>query len=103
MNIEIDEVAKFSKEKFEIKLLHDSPNTRILLFCFEPGQELPVHSHDVESDVSLCVLEGEGCFTGGEKDIPAKKGSLLVSPVSEPHGIKAETRMKVLVSITPPI
>ncbi len=103
MNIEIDEVAKFSKDRFGVELLHDSPNTRILLFCFEAGQELPVHSHDVESDVSICVLEGEGQFTGGEKDIPAKKGSLLVSPVSEPHGIKAKTRMKVLVSITPPI
>jgi quercetin dioxygenase-like cupin family protein len=76
---------------------------RLILFCFEPGQELPVHSHDVDSEVFLCVLEGEGSFIGGEKDIPAKRGSLLVSPVSEPHGIRAKTRMKVLVGIAPPI
>lgn len=103
MKIEIDEIAKFSEDKYRVELLHDSPNTRILLFCFEADQELPVHSHDVDSEVSICVLEGMGYFTGGEKDISAKKGSLLVSPVSEPHGIKAKTRMKVLVSITPPI
>ncbi len=103
MIIEIDNIAKFSEDKYGIELLHDSPNTRILLFCFEGGQELPVHSHDVDSEVSICVLEGEGYFTGGDKDVPAKKGSLLVAPVSESHGIKAKTRMKVLVSITPPI
>ncbi|MEE8401967.1 MAG: cupin domain-containing protein [Candidatus Hydrothermarchaeaceae archaeon] len=103
MKIEIDDITKFSKDRFEMKIIHDSPNTRIILFCFEPGQELPVHSHEDDSEVSICVLEGEGYFTGGEEDVPAKKGSLLITPVSSPHGIKAKTRMKTLVSITPPI
>jgi quercetin dioxygenase-like cupin family protein len=101
--IDLEEVAKFSEEKYWLDFVHDSPNIRLILFCFEPGQELPVHSHDVESEVFLYVVEGEGFFTGGREDIPAGKGSLLVSPVSEPHGVKAETRMKVLVGITPPI
>ncbi len=100
---EIDEIANFSEENFWMKIVHDSPNIRLILFCFEPGQELPVHSHDVESEVVLHVVDGEGFFTGGEEDVPAKKGSTLVSQVSEPHGIRATTRMKVLVGITPPI
>lgn len=101
--IEIDEVAKFKEDSFHLDFIHDSPNMRLILFCFEPGQELPVHSHDVESEVFLCVLEGEGFFTGGDEEVPAKKGSLLISKVSDPHGIKGKTRMKVLVGIVPPI
>ena len=101
--IEIDEVAKFKEDSFYLNFIHDSQNMRLILFCFEEGQELPVHSHDVESEVFLCVLEGEGFFTGGEEDVPVEKGSLLISPVSEPHGIRARTRMKVLVGIVPPI
>jgi quercetin dioxygenase-like cupin family protein len=101
--IEIDEIAKFKQESFYLNFVHDSPNMRLILFCFEEGQELPVHSHDVESEVFLFVVDGEGFFTGGSEDVPAVKGSLLISPVSEPHGIKARTRMKVLVGIVPPI
>jgi quercetin dioxygenase-like cupin family protein len=101
--IEIEEVAKFSNERYWLDFVHDSPNIRLILFCFEPGQELPVHSHDVDSEVFLYVIEGEGSFIGGPEDLPAEKGSLLVASVSEPHGIKAKTRMKVLVGITPPI
>lgn len=101
--IETEEVAKFKKESFWLDVIHESPNMKLILFCFEPGQELPVHSHDVESEVFLFVVEGEGFFTGGVEDVPVKKGSLLVSPVSEPHGVRAKTRMKVLVGIAPPI
>ncbi len=101
--IDIDEIAKFKDESFYLNFIHESPNIKIILFCFEPGQELPVHSHDVESEVLLFVVEGEGFFTGGDEDVEAKKGSLLISPVSEPHGVKAKTRMKVLVGIAPPI
>ena len=103
MKIDIDDIAKFKDESFYLNFIHESPNIKIILFCFEPGQELPVHSHDVESEVLLFVVEGEGFFTGGDEDVEAKKGSLLISPVSEPHGVKAKTRMKVLVGIAPPI
>jgi len=41
-------------------LLYDSPNLRVLSFNFEPGQELPVHPHDADSEVTLMILEGEG-------------------------------------------
>ena len=44
-------------------LLYDSPNLRVLSFNFEPGQELPVHSHDADSEVTLMILEGQGEFT----------------------------------------
>jgi len=43
-------------------LVHDSPYFKILNFNFKAGQELPIHSHDIEGQVSIAVLEGEGEF-----------------------------------------
>ena len=92
---------KFSLDKPFRQLLFDSPNVRVLSFNFEPGQELPVHSHNADSEVSLLILEGEGVFTGGPEEIPAKPGTLQIMPVTEPHGLRALTRVRLLVFITP--
>lgn len=101
--VDLNEYAVFKKEERVLKLLHDSPSWRIISFNFEAGQELPVHSHDVDSEVMILVLEGEGYFTDGKQEIEAKPGSMLISKVSQPHGVKAKTRMRVLVAIAPPI
>jgi quercetin dioxygenase-like cupin family protein len=85
-------------------LVHDSPYFKILNFNFSAGQELPIHSHDVEGQLSITVLEGEGEFLA-ENDVtmPAQAGDVLISDISEPHGVRAKTDMRVLVTIAPPI
>jgi quercetin dioxygenase-like cupin family protein len=72
----------------------------MLTFNFEPGQELPVHSHAGGSDLALIILEGEGEFTGTH-EMPARAGLTQIMPVGEPHGLKAHTRMRLLVIIAP--
>ncbi len=99
--VKLSEVSKFNSEHPHRELLYDSPCMRVLAFYFEPGQELPIHSHPADSEVSLLILEGEGVFTGGEAEVPAKSGSLEIMPVSQPHGLKAKTRLRLLVIITP--
>jgi quercetin dioxygenase-like cupin family protein len=99
--ISLAEAAKFTADKPYRELLYDSPNMRVLSFNFEPGQEMPVHSHSTDSEVALLILAGEGVFTGGPEEIPAKTGTLQIMPVSEPHGLKAHTRVQLLVFISP--
>ena len=85
-------------------LLHDSPYFRILNFNFKAGQTLPIHSHPVEGQLSILVIEGEGEFLAADdKTLPAGPGDLLVSDIAEPHGVKANTDMRVIVTIAPPI
>jgi len=85
-------------------LVHDSLFFKILNFNFKAGQELPIHSHDIEGQVSIVILEGEGEFLGDEGALlPAKPGNVLISEISEPHGLRAKTDMRVLVTIAPPI
>lgn len=99
--VDLAECANFTADKLCRALLYDSPNMRILNFNFEPGQEMPVHSHDVDADVALLVLEGEGVFTGGPEPVPAKAGMLQIMPVSQTHGLRASTRLRLLVFIAP--
>ena len=99
--IDLQETAKFSPDKLHRELLFDSPNMRVLNFNLEAGQLLPVHSHEADSEVAILLLEGEGAFIGGPKEVPAKTGVLVIMPVCEPHGFKATTRARLLVVIAP--
>ncbi len=85
-------------------LVHDSAYFKVLNFNFKAGQELPLHSHDVEGQLSISVLEGEGEFLAKDgATLPAQTGDVLISDISEPHGVRAKTNMRVLVTIAPPI
>lgn len=102
--IEVFKENDFSEKQFKKLLVHDSPYFKIINFNFKAGQELPVHSHDIEGQLSIAVLEGSGEFLGAEDAaMPAAAGDVLVSDISEPHGVRAETDMRVLVTIAPPI
>ena len=62
--ISIYDEKDFSDKAFTKLLVHDSPYFKIINFNFKAGQELPVHSHDIEGQVSIAVLQGEGEFPG---------------------------------------
>jgi quercetin dioxygenase-like cupin family protein len=94
----------FSEKTFKKLLVHDSPYFKIINFNFKAGQELPVHSHDIEGQLSLVILEGEGEFLGqGDTTLPAKPGDVVISEIAEPHGLRATTDLRLLVTIAPPI
>ncbi len=93
----------FSDKAMKKNLVHDSPYFRIINFNFKAGQELPIHSHELEGELSIQVLEGEGEYLAQDGTLPAKAGDILVCAISEPHGIRAKTDMRVLVTIAPPL
>ncbi len=84
-------------------LVHESEFMKVINFNFKPGQGLPVHHHDLEGELVICILEGEGHFLSADAQVPAKAGDTLVCPIATPHGIIATTDMRVLVTIAPPI
>jgi quercetin dioxygenase-like cupin family protein len=99
----VHEIATFKEDKMTVKITHDSENFRQLLFCFKSGQDLPVHSHDVDSEIIMAIMDGEGTVIEDDKEIAVKRGDVLIGKVRVPHGIRAGTEMKVLVTITPPL
>jgi len=103
-HVRLTEANDFDDKAFKRLLVHDSPYFKILNFNFKAGQELPVHSHDIEGQVSLVILEGEGEFVGKDgAAMPARAGDVVVSEISEPHGLRAKTDLRLLVTIAPPI
>ena len=56
-------------------LIHDSAWFRIINFNIPAGQTFPVHSHDLDGQLSIQILAGEGFFLGADKaEIPARQG-----------------------------
>jgi len=101
--INIIEANDFSDQSFTRLLVHDSPYMKILNFNYKAGQQMPIHSHDIEGQVSMVILEGEGKFQGKDVELPVKAGDVLVCDIAEPHGLKAITDLRLLVTIAPPI
>lgn len=99
----LNERARYQEKGPYNDLIHDMYTFRIIVFNFQPGQELPLHHHPGDSEVAIQVLEGEGVFMDGKDEFPALPGSLLICKVDEPHGIRARTSMRVLVTIAPPV
>ncbi len=101
--IHLAEHRVFEEKGIKRFLLHDSPFVRILNFNLQAGQIFPVHRHPSEGQVSIQVVEGNGWFLGQEEiAISAMAGDILVSDIDEPHGVKADSDMRILVTIAPP-
>jgi quercetin dioxygenase-like cupin family protein len=91
-HLNLYEENDFSEKVFKKLLVHDSPYFKIINFNFKAGQELPVHNHDIEGQLSLVIIEGEGEFLGKDNaTIPAKAGDVVISEIAEPHGLRAKT------------
>ncbi|HOV86681.1 MAG TPA: cupin domain-containing protein [Syntrophobacteraceae bacterium] len=102
--VSLSETDQYAENAFKRFIVHDSPYFKILNFNFRAGQELPVHSHEIEGQVSILILEGEGEFLGKDGAVlPARPGDVLISDISEPHGVRAQSDLRVLVTIAPPI
>ncbi len=102
--IELYNEHGFKDLTFSNYLVHESEFMKVINFNFKAGQKLPVHSHDLEGELTLTILEGEGEFLAdGGATMPAHTGDVLVSQIAEPHGVRAITDMRVLVVIAPPI
>ncbi len=85
-------------------LVQDSSFFKIINFNISAGHTFPVHSHDIEGQLSILVVEGNGFFLGADDSaIAAGQGAILISDISEPHGVRAESDMRILVTIAPPI
>ncbi len=102
--VEVFKENSFDDRTMKNFLVHESPYMKVINFNFKAGQELPIHSHEIEGQLTIAVLEGQGQFLGeGGKELDANPGDVLVSDISEPHGIRAVSDLRVLVTIAPPI
>lgn len=103
--IKLSETNEFTPGAMKrFMLVEKSEFFKIINFNLEAGVIFPVHSHDLDGELSILVIEGEGYFLGeGNTKIPAEKGDILISEIREPHGVEAKTNLRIVVTIAPPI
>ena len=102
--IDLAETREFNPLGMKSIVLHDSEHFKILNFNIKGGHIFPVHSHDLDGQLSILVIEGEGAFLAeNDVTIPAKTGDMLISDIREPHGVRADKDMRIIVTIAPPI
>jgi quercetin dioxygenase-like cupin family protein len=94
-------LAKFDPQKFAAVTLAQTPRSKTMLVCLEPGQAIPVHSPGI--DLTLVVLEGEATLVAGEEELNrARAGAAVVVQAGQPRGIRADVRTLALVVVSPP-
>jgi quercetin dioxygenase-like cupin family protein len=103
--LDLDETREFKEGAMKrFFLVEDSEFFKIINFNLKAGVTFPIHSHDLDGELSIQVIEGEGFFLGdGGVEIPARTGHMLISEIREPHGVRAKSDMRIIVTIAPPI
>jgi quercetin dioxygenase-like cupin family protein len=83
---------EFSPSHHVYKSLAETPHSAISIVGWEPGQISPVHSHP-DADEIYYILDGEGLFNDGRREVRLGPGATVVFPAGEVHQVKAVTRM----------
>ena len=83
-----------------VSILHDSPEARVVLFSFSPGDGIPLHR--TPSSVTLRVLRGRGVVTRPEGQSAIWEGTKLAVGPHEAYALRADRDpLTVLATITP--
>ena len=83
---------KFTPDRHVYTTLADTPHCSISVVGWEPGQTSPIHSHP-KADEIYHILEGEGLFNDGRREIKLGPGATVVFPAGEVHRVQGLTRM----------
>ncbi len=73
------------------------PTGTLTLFAFDEGQGLSEHTSPY--DAVAQILEGEAEITISGKPVIAKSGESVLLPANQPHGLKATTKFKMLLTM----
>lgn len=81
-------------------VVHDAPDARLVVFRFNPGQEVPPHVSS--SSVMLTIVAGEGVVSGAEGEREVHRGDVICFEPNELHGMRSLAEsFVVLATITP--
>ena len=83
---------EFSPTHHVYKFMAQTQYCSISVVGWEPGQTSPIHSHPTADEI-YHVLEGEGLFNDGKREVTLKPGDTVIFPAGEVHLVKSVTRM----------
>ena len=90
--IDLHGQKEFSSAHHIHKTLTKTAHSEDSVVGWEPGQASPIHCHPAADEI-YHVLEGEGLFNDGRRELTLKPGDTVLFPAGEVHTVKALTRM----------
>ncbi len=90
--------AEWRDDRMGKSTLFESANLLVGLNAFEPGQSHALHAHAGMDKVYL-VVQGDGQFLLGGRELPMKAGDLLIAPGGVPHGVRNDSHARLLVMV----
>lgn len=90
--LDLKGALEFAPEHHVYKFLAETPHSSISVVGWEPGQMSPIHSHPGADEI-YHVLEGEGLFNDGRKEVRLGPGDTVIFPAGEVHRVQSITRM----------
>lgn len=90
----LEELKEFSNVDFIKKELVVTDNFKLLLICFEPGQE--VSPCVMERSTAFYIVEGQGKVLAADQEHDVTKGSMVQIGPDLTRQIKANSRLVVL-------
>jgi len=98
----VSESLQFAKDKMKKNGFIETDRMFCDIYCFEPGQSQPVHSHE-GSDKIYFVLQGKGLFQIGDEERHLEKDEIALAPSGERHGVSnpGPDRLVLLVFMAP--
>src|SRR6266849_39903 len=80
--LDLKAAKEFSPTHHVYKTLAETPHSSISVVGWEPGQTSPIHSHPGADEI-YHVLEGEGLFNDGRKEVRLGPGDTVIFPAGE--------------------
>lgn len=83
------------------RTLQNDNRSKVILFGFAPGQELSAHHAPFPATVYF--VEGEATLRLGDEHMEAGAGSYAYMTPNLEHGIKAKTKVVMLLTLIKPV
>jgi quercetin dioxygenase-like cupin family protein len=90
--IDLHGQKEFSPAHHIHKTLTATPYSEISVVGWEAGQKSPIHCHPMADEI-YHVLEGEGLFNDGQREMTLRPGDTVIFPAGDVHTVVALTRM----------
>lgn len=99
---DVDAISAFASDKMKKNNLFTTPRMFCDVYCFEPGQTQPGHSH-AGSDKVYYVIEGQALIRVGEEERTVGAGTAALAPSGVTHAVTnpGPQRLRLLVLMAP--
>ncbi|NJB69078.1 quercetin dioxygenase-like cupin family protein [Desulfobaculum xiamenense] len=98
--LETEGLVEYAPGQVVSRTLARRDTVNITVFAFDAGESISTHS--APGDALVQVLAGEAVVTIDGVDHAIGTGQCIVMPANIPHGVRAEKRFKMLLTVVKP-